>query len=270
VAAVGPAGLTPASTTRAYPAGAPPYYRGEAPVPGPVAWVAVQIIEMGGTPEDWLPMEELARLADDLNGRLANRSDLRAAAPQAAMPAAGAPEVYLGCSLVGDASGECDQEDAAMVLAVTGPSKAWKQWAAATLADSSADYLLVPTLSVADHWLRQKNLKGSKEIRLGTGYSQPLPWLTALDTPIQVLQVGAVLVDGEGKVTRAGVEGILAVRTELRASVVGAQRMVSGADIERARTAERRDDLPAAPLVWEAALDALVEQMVAAPAGAAR
>ncbi|HSM60010.1 MAG TPA: hypothetical protein VK849_04395, partial [Longimicrobiales bacterium] len=54
-----------------------------------------------------------------------------------------------------------------------------------------------------------------------------------------------------------GAEGLLARRTDLKLSAIGAQELVTDEDVERLLT-ERRDDLPGAPLVWQAALRNLV------------
>jgi len=251
-----------ATTARTYPAGAPPYYRGETPPSAKVSWVPVSVVVGPGTPDGWVPEEQLGALARVLDARLRAHHELRALASTSTAPVAGAPDVYVGCALAGDATGDCDAQSRELVLEVRSPSKAWKSWAATALAESAADFVLVPTLRIADHWVAQKNLKGAKEVPLGTGYSQPVPWLTSLDMPVQVLQVGAVLVGRDGKVVRSGVEGIVAIRTEFGASVVGAQRTAGGSDVELARTSLRRGDLPGTPLAWEAALDNLVRQIV--------
>jgi hypothetical protein len=59
---------------------------------------------------------------------------------------------------------------------------------------------------------------------------------------------------------RIGAEGIAAKRTPLLASAVGAQRMLSDADIELIRDT-RRTDLPGQPLAWQEAMKQLVRQL---------
>lgn len=257
LAALGGVLAAQAGTVRTDPAGAPPYYRGRAPPASTIAWLPVGVAD---GPE-WSPAGALQVLARDLTARLARLESLVPALPEgSAPPPAGAPSAYVGCARSA-ATGDCDIEAPDMVFEIHGPSKAWRKWAAGALERRGADLLLVPTLQVADHWVAQSNLRGAKEVRLGTGYSQAVPWLTSLDTPAQVVQLGAVLVGRDGRVVRSGVEGIAAVRTEFAASVVGAQRILGEPDVERIRSALRRDDLPGTPLSWDAALDVLVRTL---------
>jgi len=89
-----------------------------------------------------------------------------------------------------------------------------------------------------------------------------VPWLTSLDTPVCVLQLEGVLVGPDGKLVRSAVEGVYATRTRFGESVIGLQRVLTDEDVAKVRTALRREDLPGTPLVWEAALDALVRELV--------
>ena len=59
---------------------------------------------------------------------------------------------------------------------------------------------------------------------------------------------------------RIGAEGLMARRSNLVTSALGAQRLISDEDIEKLRTL-RRDDLPGQPLVWQTALRSLVAQL---------
>jgi hypothetical protein len=74
------------------------------------------------------------------------------------------------------------------------------------------------------------------------------------------VQLTGALVDREGKAVRIGAEGLLARRTRLLASAVGAQEVIGEAEIAELRT-RRRADLDGAPLVWQEALRALVAQL---------
>jgi hypothetical protein len=123
---------------------------------------------------------------------------------------------------------------------------------------------LVLTLEVGQYLPRQTGLRGDKEVELGTGHVVRLPWLTSLETPVSVLQLTGALVSSDGRAIRIGAEGILARRTPLVASALGAQRLVSDEDVEQARTL-RRDDLPGQPLAWQVALRHLVAQLTGRP-----
>ena len=97
--------------------------------------------------------------------------------------------------------------------------------------------------------------------RTRTGYSVDVPWLTSLETPVSVLQVTGARVGRDGRAQRIGAEGLLARRTSLPISALGAQAMISDAEVEQARTA-RREDLPGQPLVWQVALRELVRGLI--------
>ena len=56
---------------------------------------------------------------------------------------------------------------------------------------------------------------------------------------------------------------MLARRTPLLVSSIGAQAMISDEDVERLRTT-RRDDLPGKPLVWQVAMRHLVGELTGA------
>lgn len=180
------------------------------------------------------------------------------------------PDVQFGCEL--DPLGDCMERDDAQVLgregqtmrlAVGRPSPEWTTWITDVLAANGRDYVLVLTLEVGQYLPRQRGWGGSKEVELGTDHVVDLPWLTSLETPVSVLQLTGALVGPGGRAIRIGAEGLVARRTALMVSALGAQELIGDEDVERLRTA-RRDDLPGAPLVWEAALDELVGRLVGA------
>ncbi len=176
------------------------------------------------------------------------------------------PDVYFGCEQ--DPHGECLPEGRDvpvqgrpwMKLAVGRPSGAWVAPVRRELDEAGAAGTLVITLEVGQYWTRQRNLLGQKEIRLGTDYDVPVPWLTALNQPVSVLQLTGALVDRDGRAVRIGAEGLLPRRTNLLLSSVGAQALIRDEDVESLRT-RRRDDLPGRPLVWQVALRNLVAEL---------
>ncbi len=178
-----------------------------------------------------------------------------------------APDVQFGCPT--DASGECapdplgepvDVSRRRLRLAVGRPSDAWVDALRPTLEPADAEGALLITLEIGQYWTRQRNLRGSKEVELGTGHTVDVPWLTSLETPVTVLQLTGALVRPDGQARRIGAEGLFARRTRLLVSAVGGQELLSAEDVERVRTL-RRDDLPGAPLVWQVALRNLVAQL---------
>jgi hypothetical protein len=188
----------------------------------------------------------------------------------AAAPAGTPPDVRFHCE--SDPAGpddECKERDDEralgrggeyMQLSVGRPSKEWVAAADASLAGAGAARGLVLTLEVADYLPRQTGLRGDKSVELGSGYTVALPWLTSLETPVSVLQLTGALVGRDGRAVRIGAEGLLAKRTGLVASALGMQALLSDEDVQRLRS-ERRDDLPGRPLVWQAALRAMVAQL---------
>ena len=88
----------------------------------------------------------------------------------------------------------------------------------------------------------------------------PLPWLTSLETPVSVLQLTGAVMGRDGLAVRIGAEGMLARRTGLVMSGLGAQALISDDDVQQLRTL-RREDLPGRPLVWQVALGQLVADL---------
>jgi hypothetical protein len=89
-----------------------------------------------------------------------------------------------------------------------------------------------------------------------------LPWLTSLETPVAVLQLTGALVGRDGRAIRIGAEGLIARRTGLRFSAVGAQELITDDDVHRLRAA-RRESMAGAPLVWQVGLRTLVASLLA-------
>jgi hypothetical protein len=179
-----------------------------------------------------------------------------------------APDVRFGCDQ--DPFGECIREgDAAtgygppwMRLSVSRPSREWAGGIERALADAGADRVLVITLEVGQYWPHQRNLRGDKEVRLGSGHHVAVPWLTALDQPVQVLQLTGALVDAGGRVQKVGAEGLIARRTNLLFLSAGVYELLTDADVQQLRSAVRTDR-PGEPLVWKAALHDLLADLTA-------
>jgi hypothetical protein len=176
------------------------------------------------------------------------------------------PDVHFGCSAgpVDDdcsADREADPDQRQMRLAVGRPSSSWIEWAAAAADRAGASAILVLTLETSQYWTRQQGVfSGRKSVELGTDYSQPVPWLTSLDTPAHVLQLTGALIGRDGRAIRIGAEGLFARRTPVLLSSVGAQAQLTNEDVERVRTL-RRDELPGRPLAWQAAIRSLVAEL---------
>ena len=147
-----------------------------------------------------------------------------------------------------------------MHLAVGRPSPEWIGWVAGVMGASGVEQALVLTLEVGQYWIRQRGLRGVKEVELGTDHVVRFPWLTSLEGPVSVLQLTGALVGPDGRASRIGAEGLLARRTSMGVSMLGGQSLVTDAEIRQLRMA-RRDDLPGSPLVWQSGMRALVSQL---------
>ena len=178
----------------------------------------------------------------------------------------GAPRVYVGSAEsdyappdVGDQRVPGDRF-APMVLHLARPSTAWRQATSAIITGSGAPYAVVIQLGVSQY---MKGYSGAftKEVALGTGYRQPVKFLTAEDKPVEVLHLTGVLVDPQGKPVRAGAEGIALRDTPFLAQTVDAERVFDPVELQRVLTADRRDELPGAPRSLDVALDNLLAQL---------
>jgi hypothetical protein len=239
---------------------APPWYAGSVVLAGPpIAHLPVSYQPSGQLPVFELSGAEgapLTELLAEMNAYL----DAMDRSVGIAAPAGTAPDVLFSCERTpGD---DCENADSRrpMRLAVARPSRAWVEGAATTAGTAGAGRVLVLTLEIANYLPRQRDLLGRKEIQLGTAHTVDVPWLTALDKPASVLQLTGALVDDQGRAIRIGAEGLFARRTGLLVAAIGGQANISDEDVERLRSA-RRADLPGSPLVWQAALDALVAQL---------
>ena len=125
----------------------------------------------------------------------------------------GAPMIYVG-SLAGDLapadSGierQFYEEYPPMIMHTTRASDAWAAAAARIAHEVDAQYVLVIRLAFAQYPKSDQGYFGKKVV-LGSGYEQDVRVLSAVDKPIEVLQLTGMVVDTEGRILRAGGEGI--------------------------------------------------------------
>lgn len=209
-----------------------------------------------------------AALVADMNRYLDSLGVATALVPNA--PAHGTPpDIQFGCiRTMGDSCDERKDEGVAfgrgrnsnMRLAVGRPSTEWTAWAASAMDSGGVPNALVINVEISDYFIRQTGARGSKEVELGTGYTIPLPWLTGVQQPVNVLQLTGALMKSDGTAVRIGAEGLMVKRTGMVAGAFGAQAVITDDDVAAFRTA-RRTDLPGQPLVWQVALRNLVAEL---------
>jgi len=207
---------------------------------------------------------EFAPIVAALNGALDGQSCCRLL-PAAALPA-GAPHVYFG-----SADGELAPPEVRdqvlphdqfppMVMHVRRPSAAWQQAMAGLLAREGATHAILVSLGVSQYPKGREGAFG-KQVVLGTGHEEPVRFLTAEDKLLEVLQLTGVLVNAQGRVVKAGAEGILARDTPFAAQVFDVEKTLDDRTLQAVLTTERRKDLPGEPMKWQVALDNLLWQL---------
>ncbi|HKJ03000.1 MAG TPA: hypothetical protein VJ997_11115 [Longimicrobiales bacterium] len=183
------------------------------------------------------------------------------------------PDVHFGCVPPSGAFGDDCESDGdtvlgrrgqTMRLAVSRPSGEWTAWMQDVMREQETDAVLVVTLEVGQYLIRQRGWRGTKEVELGSDRTEALPWLTSLETPVQVIQLTGALVGPDGRAIRIGAEGLMARVTSLPLSAIGAQALITDEEVAALLTAGR-EDLPGRPLVWEAGLRTLVSGLLHDP-----
>ncbi len=208
----------------------------------------------------------LQPIVDFAQARLAAAEGLRVL-DAAGLPADGAPRVYVG-SAAGDLAPPDAEQQASpgdvfppMVLHAERPSASWAEAASALMAREGLTHLVVVRVSVSQY---PKGRRGvfAKRLLLGTGYEVPVKFLTAEDKLMQVLQVTGLVVDAEGRVLRAGAEGVLGRDTPFKFQVFDVEKLLDDEALQAALATERREDLPGEPLALEVAIDNLLAQLL--------
>lgn len=184
----------------------------------------------------------------------------------------GAPHVYVGSAVGELAPPEGEQQVLPheqfppVILHLRRPSAAWQQATRELLAREGASHAVVVALGVSQYPKGREGVFGKKVV-LGTGHEEPIRFLTAEDKLLEVLQFTGVLVDAQGRVVRAGAEGILARDTPFAAQVFDVEKVLDDRTLQQVLTVERRADLAGSPLKWEVALGNLLAGLRADPAG---
>src|SRR5688500_4752562 len=215
----------------------PPYYAGGPVTPtGRIAHLGIAY-QRGATQEPMFePANEsgspIAALLREMNAYLDSLGATVRVAPPSAAPGR-SPDVMFSCETAPDSDcataeeGVLGDREEKMRLAVARPSAEWTAWLGTALDAAGASRALLLTLEIGDYRMTQKSWRGDKAVLLGTNYSVNVPWLTSLETPVNVLQPTGALIDRDGRAARIGAEGPLPRRTRPRGSSTGGTASIS-------------------------------------------
>ena len=177
-----------------------------------------------------------------------------------------APDIYVGNEYADFAPTsriglEGDESSTSMVIYKYDPSKTWKEMLKGATIRHDADHVLFITIGFSEYFLRHKNIFGKVVLDLGTGHQTTASWFTDTETPAEVLHVAGALLNREGKIVRAGAEGIIAKKTGFFTNALGMRDILSEDDLKKILHSEKRRDLVGKPLKWKVALNNLVAQL---------
>ena len=203
-------------------------------------------------------------LMDSLNALMMNLAWSQEAGGR--MEQKGAPYLFVGSSEAESAPPATmmmrNEEDLypPMAMYLEKPSKQWRESVRKLLGDNTADYALLVWVGLTEY---PKTNKGvfKKKVVLGTGYEREIRFLSAVDKPVEVLQLTGVLVDKKGEVVRAGAEGFLHEDSPFWVQALDASTTVSDRIMETLLTDQQREDLPGNPPAWRVAAVNLLEQL---------
>lgn len=176
---------------------------------------------------------------------------------------AGAPSVYVGSSEGENAPHEAWNMREAhdkyppMIVHFAKPAAGWKQAASALAAENGAQRVVHVQLDLVQYPKADRGLFG-KKVQLGTNYETKVRFLSAIDKPIEVLQLSGAVLDANGKELCAGGEGIVGSDAPFWVQALEAGRDIDDEALQHVLHHERRQDVPGAPLNWQVAADQLL------------
>jgi len=130
-------------------------------------------------------------------------------------------------------------------------------------ADAGA-YALWLTVGFAEYPKADKGMFGKKVV-LGTNYERPIRFLSAEDKPVEVLQISGILLDMDGKILRAGAEGLFHEDTPFWVQVLELKTEMRDETVSSILFEQRREELQGQPLVWKVALHNLLANLLQKP-----
>jgi len=144
-----------------------------------------------------------------------------------------------------------------MIVHFARPGPDWQAEMRAVASREGASRVVVMQLDFVQYPKSDKGYFGKKVV-LGTHHEDRVRVLSAIDKPIEVLQLSGVVFDQQGVELCAGAEGIIGSDAPFWVQVLEAGKDIDDEQLDRVLHSERRDDIPGAPLNWQVAADQLL------------
>ena len=203
----------------------------------------------------------LEKLRSAIDEYLATQSCCLSAHNQ--LPNAGAPWLYVGSSEGEDVPMEAAgfreefEKYPPMIVHFVKPKPNWTHELQKLAHSEQARRVVVTQLDFVQYPKADKGFFGKKVV-LGSQHEDKVRFLSALDKPIEVLQLSGVVFDENGAELCAGAEGIVGSDAPFWVQVLEAGKDIDDDTLDHVLHHERRQDIPGAPLNWQAAADQLM------------
>lgn len=148
-----------------------------------------------------------------------------------------------------------------MIIYMSKGKDDWKEAVFNTASEYEVEYLMKIWISFAQYPKSDKGLV-KKKVILGTNYESEIRFFSAIDKPVEVLQLSAFLTDKNGSIVRAGAEGLIYNDTPFWLQVLEVEELIDDKMLAHLLHEERREELPGNPLVLDIALSNLIAQLL--------
>ena len=179
------------------------------------------------------------------------------------LPAIGRPLVYVGSAEGEDVPHEAwdireeYEKYPPMIVHYAKPAPGWRTAMSTLASRDGAARVVVTQLDFVQYPKADKGFFGKKVV-LGTHHEKDVRFFSAIDKPIEVLQLSGAVLAADGTELCAGAEGIVGSDAPFWVQVLEAGRDIDDEALEQVLYRERREDIPGAPLAWQAAADQLL------------
>lgn len=145
-----------------------------------------------------------------------------------------------------------------MGIYTLGPRKSWRNELRELCKSNNLENTIYMQIDIQDYWPHESNTFSPSLIVLGSGYQLTIPPLT-LGRTMKVLHISGALINKNGKILRAGAEGIAAAIPEsIPDSVILFRNYFNAEMIEKIISHKKRTDISGEPPAWQIALHNLL------------